>query len=169
MLLSCSGFTIFANRCSILMEKIRSILIVLFIASLFMQCKKETEDWVFCNCGIDSWVGEYKGNGNYYKDEEVNAETVNVQVNIERFSPKNLTISVIASDVYSQTFYGIKDDSTYYLTINGSNKSLTMNLKKNENELKLIGTAKNFHWETKDDSTFLVTDKTLAFDVLQQP
>jgi len=151
------------------MKKAFSVLILLSGVLLFMQCKKETEDWVFCNCGIDSWVGEYDGNGNYYEDEEVDAETVSVQVNIEQFSPKNLTISVIATDVYSQTFYGIKDDSTYYLTINGSNKSLIMNLKKKGNELKLIGTAKNFHWETNDDSTFLVTDKTLAFDVLQQP
>ena len=163
------GFAIFAYCCSILMKKITSILLILFIVSVFMQCKKETEDWVFCNCGIDSWVGEYAGNGNYYKDEEVDAETVNVQVNIEQISSKNLTISVIAPEAYSQTFYGIKDDSTYYLTINGSNKSLIMNLKKKGNELKLIGTAKNFHWETNDDSTFLVTDKTLAFDVLQQP
>lgn len=151
------------------MKKTLSILIFLSVVLLFMQCKKETEDWVFCNCGIDSWVGGYTGNGNYYQDEEVDTETVSVQVNIEQFSSKNLTISVIAPDVYSQTFYGIKDDSTYYLTINGSSKSLIMNLKKKGNELKLIGTAKNFHWETTDDSTFLVTDKTLAFDVLQQP
>lgn len=151
------------------MKKTLSILIFLSGVLLFTQCKKETEDWVFCNCGIDSWVGEYAGNGNYYKDEEVDAETVSVQVNIEQFSPKNLTISVISPEKYSETFYGIKDDSTYYLMINGSSKSLIMNLKKKGNELKLIGTAKNFHWETNDDSTFLVTDKTLAFDVLQQP
>ena len=151
------------------MKKAFSVLILLSGVLLFTQCKKETEDWIFCNCGIDSWVGEYDGNGNYYEDEEVDAETVSVQVNIEQFSPKNLTISVIATDVYSQTFYGIKEDSTYYLTINGSNKSLIMNLKKKGYDLKLIGTAKNFHWETNDDSTFLVTDKTLAFDVLQQP
>jgi len=151
------------------MKRTFSILIFLSGLLLFTHCKKETEDWVFCNCEIDSWVGEYTGDGNYYKDEEVDAETVSVQVNIEQFSPKNLTISVIATDVYSQTFYGIKEDSTYYLTINGSNKSLIMNLKKKGYDLKLIGTAKNFHWETNDDSTFLVTDKTLAFDVLQQP
>ena len=151
------------------MKKALSILIFLSGVLLFMHCKKETEDWVFCNCGIDSWVGEYEGNGNYYKDEEVDAETVNVQINIEQFSSKNLTISVIAPEAYSQTFYGIKDDSTYYLTINGSSKSLIMNLKKKGNELKLIGTAKNFHWETNEDSTFLVTDKMLAFNVLQQP
>ena len=151
------------------MKKTFSVLIFLSGVLIFTQCKKETEDWVFCNCGIDFWVGEYEGNGNYYKDEEVDAETVNVQINIEQFSPKNLTIGVIAPEAYSQTFYGIKDDSTYYLTINGSNKSLIMNLKKKGNELKLIGTAKNFHWETNEDSTFLVTDKMLAFNVLQQP
>ena len=67
------------------MKKAFSVLIFLSGVLLFTQCKKEAEDWVFCNCGIDSWAGEYAGNGNYYKDEEVDAETVNVQVNIEQF------------------------------------------------------------------------------------
>ena len=149
------------------MKKTLIILILLSGVLIFTQCKKETEDWVFYNCGIDSWVGEYTGNGNYYKGEEVDFEQLNVQLTIVQFSAINLKIDVIAEDKYSESFYGIKDDSTYYLTINGSNKSLIMNIKKKGSELKLIGTAKNFHWETKDDSTFLVTDKTLAFEVLK--
>ena len=42
-----------------------------------------------------------------------------------------------------------------------------MNLKVKGDELKLSGTAKNFHWVFEPDSSYFVTDKTLAFDVLK--
>lgn len=90
-----------------------------------------------------------------------------MQLTIEQIALENLKIRVVAPDIYAETFYGNKNDSTYYLTINGTSKSLIMNLKTNGNELKLTGTAKNFHWVYDPDSTYLVTDKTLAFDVLK--
>jgi len=149
------------------MKKIVGILFIILLSGVFTHCKKETDDWIFCNCTIDSWIGNYSGSANYYEGEEVDAQQLNVQLTVEQFAPENLKISVVAEDVYTETFYGIKRDSTYYLTINGSNKSLIMNLKIKESELKLTGTAKNFHWKIEDDSTFLVTDKTLAFDVFK--
>jgi len=142
-------------------------LLLLSVVMLFTQCKKETDDWIFCNCGINSWIGDYAGSGNYYVGEEVDAQQLDVQLTVEQIAPENLKIRVIAPDVYAETFYAIKDDSTYYLTINGSNKSLIMNLKIKGDELKLTGTSKNFHWKFEGDSSYLVTDKTLAFDVLK--
>jgi hypothetical protein len=150
-----------------MMKKIIGIALVIFIFVVFTQCKKETDDWIFCNYGIDMWIGDYTGSGNYYKGEEVDAIQTDVQLTIEQIAPENLKIRVVAPDLYTETFYGIKNDSTYYLTINGSYKSLIMNLKTNGDELKLTGTAKNFHWVYDPDSTYLVTDKTLAFDVLK--
>lgn len=149
------------------MKKVVSIVSVIILLSVFAQCKKETDDWIFCNCVIDEWIGDYNGSGNYYKGEEVDAQQVDVQLTIEQIAPENLKIQVVAPDVYTETFYGNKNDSTYYLTINGTSKSLIMNLKVKDNELKLTGTAKNFHWVYDPDSTYLVTDKTLAFDVLK--
>lgn len=149
------------------MKKVVSIVSVIILLSVFAQCKKETDDWIFCNCVIDEWIGDYSGSGNYYKGEEVDAQQVDVQLTIEQIAPENLKIQVVAPDVYTETFYGNKNDSTYYLTINGTSKSLIMNLKVKDNELKLTGTAKNFHWVYDPDSTYLVTDKTLAFDVLK--
>jgi len=150
-----------------MMKKISGVLLIVILSMVFSHCKKETDDWIFCNCTIDSWIGTYAGSANYYEGEEVDAQQLDVQLTIEQFAPENLKISVVAQDVYAETFYGIKKDSTYYLTINGSNKSLIMNLKVKGDELKLSGTSKNFHWKIEDDSTFLVTDKTLAFDVLK--
>jgi len=150
-----------------MMKKISGVLLIVILSMVFSHCKKETDDWIFCNCTIDSWIGTYAGSANYYEGEEVDALQLDVQLTIEQFAPENLKISVVAQDVYAETFYGIKKDSTYYLTINGSNKSLIMNLKVKGDELKLSGTSKNFHWKIEDDSTFLVTDKTLAFDVLK--
>lgn len=149
------------------MKKVVSIVSVIILLSIFAQCKKETDDWIFCNCVIDEWIGDYNGSSNYYKGEEVDAQQVDVQLTIEQIAPENLKIHVVAPDVYTETFYGNKNDSTYYLTINGTSKSLIMNLKVKDNELKLTGTAKNFHWVYDPDSTYLVTDKTLAFDVLK--
>jgi hypothetical protein len=150
-----------------MMKKNVGIILLLITSTVFNQCKKETDDWTFCNCNIDSWIGNYGGSGNYYVGEEVEAQQLDVQLTIEQIAPENLHISVIAADVYSESFYGIKKDSTYYLTINGSNKSLIMNLKVKDNELKLTGTSKNFHWKFEGDTSYLVTDKTLAFDVLK--
>jgi hypothetical protein len=150
-----------------MMKKIVGILLFVILPAVFTQCKKENDDWIFCSCGIDMWIGDYAGSGNYYKGEDVDAQQLDVQLTIEQIAPKNLKIRIVAPDVYVETFYGIKNDSTYYLTINGTNKSLIMNLKSNANELKLTGTAKNFHWVYDPDSTYLVTDKTLAFDVLK--
>lgn len=150
-----------------MMKKLLGSVLLLVIAMFFGQCKKETDNWIYCNCSIEHWIGEYTGDANYYKGEEIEAEQVGVVLSIEQIAPENLKIRVISTDKYTETFYGIKDDSTYYLTINGSNKSLIMNLKTKGNDLKLTGTAKIFHWVTNADSTYLVTDKTLAFDVLK--
>lgn len=150
-----------------MMKKISGILLIVILSMVFSHCKKETDDWIFCNCTIDSWIGTYAGSANYYEGEEVDAQQLEVELTIEQIAPENLNIRVVADDVYAETFYGIKKDSTYYLTINGSTKSLIMNLKVKGDELKLSGTAKNFHWKFEDDTSYLITDKTLAFDVLK--
>ena len=103
-----------------MMKKIVGILLFVILSGVFTQCKKETDDWIFCNCTIDSWIGNYAGSGNYYKGEEVDAQQLDVQLTIEQIAPENLKISMVATDVYAETFYGIKNDSTYYLTINGT-------------------------------------------------
>ena len=149
------------------MKKIFGILFLFIGIVIFTQCKKDTYDWGFCNCNIETQVGEYSGGGNYYKGDEVAFEEVDVQLVIEQITSTNLKIQVLVPDKYSEALNGLKEDSTYYLTINGSNKSLIMNLKRKESELKLIGTAKNFHWVYDPDSTYLVTDKTIAFEVLK--
>ena len=149
------------------MQKASGIIIALLLVILFFQCKKETEEWIFCECPIESWVGDYTGTGNYYHGEELDYQQCNVQLTIEKIAPQNLKIRIVALDYYSETFYGNKNDSTYYLTISGTNKSLNMNIKMNGNQLKLNGTAKNFHWVYDPDSTYLVPDKTLAFDVVR--
>ena len=148
-----------------MMKQAFGIIILLFLTTFLSQCKKEADDWIFCECAIDSWIGDYTGSGNYYQGEELDYQQCDVQLTVEQIAPDNLKIRVVAPDYYSETFYGIKSDSTYYLTISGTSKSLNMNLKIRGNELKLNGTAKNFHWVYDPDSTYLVPDKTLAFDV----
>lgn len=149
------------------MKKIVGILFIILLSGVFTHCKKETDDWTFCNCTIDSWIGNYTGNGNFYLGDEVDAQQLEVELTIQQIASDNLNIRVVADDVYAETFYGIKRDSTYYLTINGTSKSLIMNLKVKGDQLKLSGTAKNFHWKFEGDTSYLVTDKTLAFDVLK--
>lgn len=149
------------------MQKAIGVIVVLLIATLFFQCKKETDDWNFCECSVESWVGDYIGNGNYYHGEELDYQQCDVELTIEQITAQNLKIRIVANDCYSETFYGNKNDSTYYLTISGTSKSLNMNLKIKGDQLKLNGTAKNFHWVYDPDSTYLVPDKTLAFDVVR--
>lgn len=142
-----------------------SILILLSVVFILSQCKKE-EDWSYCNCGIESWVGTYQGSGDYYEDDQPDSKQVEVDMIIEQFSSDNLTVKIDVTDEYSETFYAEKDDSTYYITVNSNYKSLTMNLKKKGMDYKLIGTAKNFHTETDDDgNTYTVFDKVISFDV----
>lgn len=149
------------------MKKITAILILLFSVFLFSQCHKEDDDdWTFCNCGIGTWVGTYNGSGDYYEDDQPDPKPVNVEVVIDQFSAANLTVRVNAPDDYSEIFYAEKRDSTYYITVNGNNESINLNLKKKGTEYKLTGTAKNFHTETdENDSTYTVYDKVLSFDV----
>ncbi len=149
------------------MKKITAILVLLFLVTVYTQCKKETEDWVYCNCTIGSWVGTFKGDGNYYKDEETDAKPVNVEVVIEQFATYNLNIRIVAPDDYSATFYATKKDSIYYINVNTSNKSLVLNLKKKDADYKLTGTAKNFHMQVEPDTSYLVTDKVVSFDVVK--
>jgi len=149
------------------MKRITAILVFLSVAAVFMQCKKETEDWIYCHCTIESWVGTFKGDGNYYKDEETDAQPVEVEVVIDQFAAYNMTVRIVAPDVYSETFYATKNDSTYYINVNASNKSLVLNLKKKGADFKLTGTAKNFHIEVEQDTSYLVTDKVVSFDVVK--
>lgn len=136
----------------------------MIVAFTLLQCKKDEEEWNYCNCGIESWIGVYSGSGEYYEDEQPDPKQVEVNVSIEQFSPGNLTVRINVPDDYSETFYAEKRDSTYYITVNGNYKSLNMNLKKKGTEYKIIGTAKNFHTETVEDSTFTVYDKVLSFE-----
>jgi hypothetical protein len=162
------AFTIFAVEQKCKMKKITALLILLSVVFLLSQCKKEEEDWNYCNCGIGTWVGTYNGSGDYYEDEQPDPKPVEVGVVIEQFSSGNLTVRINAPDDYAETFYVEKKDSTYYITVNGNYESLNLNLKKKGTEYKLTGTAKNFHTETdENDSTFTVYDKVLSFDVLK--
>lgn len=149
------------------MIRLFTIVLLAAVSVFFMQCKKETEDWTFCNCTIESWVGAYKGTGNYYEDEATDARVVEVEIVIERFAAYNLTVKIDVPDLYAETFYATKDDSAYYINVNANNKSLVINLKKKGVGFKVTGTAKNYHMEVEQDTSYVVTDKVVSFNALK--
>jgi hypothetical protein len=74
-----------------------------------------------------------------------------------------LKIIAVVENKISTTFTSTKNDNTYYFRINGSSKSIDINLSKNNNNYKLSGTIKLFHFE----NDILKIDQSISFDIFR--
>tara|TARA_Y100000385_G_C13108792_1_gene650489 strand:- start:7989 stop:8480 length:492 start_codon:yes stop_codon:yes gene_type:complete len=160
---------VFANTFANFAKMVIRFSFVIFIYSFLTtlsSCQKETTDnWSFCaECDISEWVGEYAGQGDYYSGTLDETEyNVPVSISIENPSGQVLKIIVDAENKISTTFTSTKNNNTYYCRVNGSNKSLDINLSKDNLNYKLSGTIKLYHY----DNDIMVIDQSISFDLFK--
>jgi hypothetical protein len=132
---------------------------------IFLGCKKEEEakdGWKNClDCSAASWVGEFNGTGDYF-DYETNStkNDIPVSIKIEETAPEYLTIYFVAPNYLSTNISGSLV-SNYIISFAGSGSSITATLNIKDQELKLDGNTRKFHY----DSDSLVLDKLVSFEV----
>ena len=134
---------------------------------LFSQCKKETEDFVYCGqCSIEEWKGNFVGNGTHFKSSTgTTTEDVEVVVNINITSESKLSINVLSPNLLSENFFGSKENDEHYIQFAGSSKSLDLSLYKKGEEYKITGTVKILKSPGSDGSSI---DETLTFRVFKK-
>ena len=160
---------VFANTFTNFVKMVIRFSFVIFIYSFLAtlsSCQKEsTDNWSFCaECDISEWVGEFVGVGDYYSGSLDETEyDVPVSISIENPSGKVLKIIAVVENKISTTFTSTKNDNTYYFRINGSSKSIDINLSKNNNNYKLSGTIKLFHFE----NDILKIEQSISFDIFR--
>ena len=147
------------------------ILIALLLSLLIYQtgCDKDDGDhWAYCDgCTIESWVGEFNGDGEFYNSKTGKLEEgIPTTVSIENSSDNILKISIVGVDYYSGTFTQIKDDDSYSLEVAGSSQSLSLTLSQKSDAFKLAGGIKGYHYvPDSNDNDSLVMDYTMSFEV----
>ena len=149
------------------MDKLKIILFLFAGVLLFSQCRKDEEEWTYCqDCELSTWIGDFEGYGDYYSDDDSTITIIDVltKVSIENSNETNLKITVSATDKFSTNFFVNKTNNDYYIDIPGSGKSLSLILSKKGNDHKLGGTAKLYH---HINDTILYLDHSISFDVIK--
>ena len=140
-------------------------LLSVFIFSACDKNENEGDGWTNCiECNTESWVGEYSGTGDY-SDFNSNTEIDNVEVSIviEETATDYLTVYFQAPQVYSSTVSGdIKSPDIVSFASSGSSFTATMFIK--DNELKMTGSSKKFHYK---NDTILIIDQIVTFESIK--
>ncbi len=147
------------------MNKTGFLILIITWLILFSNCKKEEDSWNYCdNCTLEEWAGDYNGTGNYFSDSDSNSDLdVPVVVLIETGSGNLLKTKVTVEDRFMVSFTSLKNDSSYFYEVPGTNKSLSLSLSRKNSEYKLSGTAKSFHYQS--DTLFI--DHSVSFEVFR--
>lgn len=142
--------------------------ILIILAVFFQQCKKDSDDFTYCNgCPIDAWVGYFEGSGAYFTvNSGETTDGVEVHVNIENNFASNLKVSVEAPGYITESFSGSKNDGNYYINMGSGSRTLDLGLRKKGEEYRLDGTLKKNSWD-KIDSVWIV-NQSLTFQVLKK-
>ncbi len=150
--------------------KPKIFLLLAVIAVIFASCHKETEQWSYCtDCDIESWIGNFKGNGQYYDTIHYGSEIKDVEIdlNIENIYNQTLKITVSSPHEFSWEFTGQKSDNDYYLNIAGTLQSISLNLYKNDKgDFKFSGVAKKYKYNTTDSTYHTIASAT--FEVFKE-
>ncbi len=142
----------------------------LFLLSVFIfsACDKnenEGDGWANCTeCTTDSWVGEYSGTGDYSNfNNNTEMNNVDVSIVIEETATDYLTVYFHVPDVYSSTVSGdLQSPDIVSFASSGSSFTATMFIK--DNELKLTGNSKKFHYK---NDTILILDEVVTFETIK--
>jgi len=148
------------------MNKLIVLLILVASFLLFSQCKKDEENWASCSdCELKVWVGTFNGNGVYYQEVDSTSKIdVATNVIIENTNNTMLKVFVESDNLYSSTTFVNKNDNLSYIELAGSSSSLSLTLTKKDNDYRLSGTSKKYHYE---GDTLLIIDYSLSFDVIK--
>jgi hypothetical protein len=148
-------------------SKICILISALLIILVFSKCKEDEEasdGWSNClDCTVTEWVGNYEGTGDFF-DYTSNSTTngIPVSVEIEETAPEYLTVYFHSPNYLSVTISGSLV-SNYIISFAGSGSSVTATLNVRDQDYKLSGNAKKFHYH----SDSLVMDEMVNFEVLK--
>ena len=135
----------------------------------FSACKKDNQDeWSFCyNCGLDVWEGYYMGTGDFFVAADGESYPAEVQLTIVNTSEDLVEIDIVAPDYYDESFFGRKDDDNYYFTLEGTTKSIQLNLYEKSGAYRITGVSQKYHYEYDPvtDTLEKHVDKSLTFEV----
>lgn len=141
----------------------------IIILIFFISCSKENEEdddgWNSCySCTVDSWTGEFSGTCSYSDlNNNTNAQNLPVTITIEETAQDYLFVSINVVNYYSTSVSGelVVSDIVSFA---GSGSSFTSSMYIKENELKLSGNSKKFHYK---NDTILVIDEVINFEILK--
>lgn len=140
-------------------------LLSVFIFSACDKNENEGDGWTNCTeCNTESWVGEYSGTGDYSDfNNNTTMDNVDVSIVVEETATDYLTVYFHAPQVYSATVSGdLKSPDIVSFASSGSSFTATMFIK--DNELKLTGSSKKFHYK---NDTILIIDQVVTFETIK--
>ncbi|MFK5856934.1 MAG: hypothetical protein QM503_12455 [Bacteroidota bacterium] len=148
------------------MKKVNKILLLLVVVLLFSNCKKEEESWGPCiDCDLSEWAGSFEGTGVYYQESDSSSVLdVPTEITIENTSDTRLKVIVDAGLYFSSTTFIYKTNDDYFIELAGSNSSISLTLYQKNNNYKLSGTSKRYHYNV---DTVLVIDQSLSFETFK--
>lgn len=145
------------------MNHFKVLILTLSSLLLFANCNKEVESWTLCyDCTLSQWVGEYRGEGDYFSMSGGSEFDIPVTITITSVSENGLTVNVEAENRILTSFTSTKQDLTPYFDIPSSDKSVNLILSYKGKEYKLSGTVKLYYKGNPDN-----VEKSISFDTFR--
>jgi len=141
--------------------------VILFVAIIIVSCSKDDTDdgWSYCpDCDTESWVGTYTGGCSVY--DGLNNLTFEEQIaTIVISSNGNDVLSMqISVPVHFSMYATGSLQNSYSISLSGTEKSFLATMYKKENQLRLTGSAKTYHYKGGE----LELIKSVNFETLKQ-
>jgi hypothetical protein len=141
-------------------------LFLLLVIPLSQGCKKEKDPWVWCmDCSMNDLIGQFEGKGYYvHADNSVELFDQPVYLNISEQGIDGLTVQV---GILNRFYMGIGGQyrPAYYLSFGSISEDFYLTIWKNNDKIKLSGTAKRFYSKTVGDVEYKITNELLDFEV----
>ncbi len=146
--------------------KLFTFLLLLLVIPLSHGCKKEKDPWVWCmDCTMNDIVGQFEGKGYYvHADNSVELFDQPVYLNISEQGIDGLTVQVGILNRFYMSIGG-QYTQTYYLSLGSMSEDFYLTIWKNNDEIKLSGTAKRFYSKIVGDVEYKITTELLDFEV----
>jgi len=140
-------------------------LLLSFGLLFFVSCTKENEEddgWSNCqSCTIESWKGEFSGKAEHFDAQtDITTNNLNLTIEFEETATDYLTAYILIQNYYSATLSGDLA-TTYSVSFAGSNSSISATLYTKDNQLRLSGNSKKFHYKVDN----LVIEEVINFEL----
>jgi hypothetical protein len=129
------------------------LIILLSLTIGLISCKKDSEEWVWCNdCAIDDIAGHYEGKATYvHLDSEIRDENQVAYLQITKLGETSIRVLTGIENRIAINMSGAYNN-TYYITLDSETQFFSANILQHNGQIRIQGSAKRLVYDNKTES-----------------